>query len=719
MVSAYSQHGGVSHMAGQVPAHNSALDGERCSVTATTIGSSEGSCASTLGTSSEGMDDKVLIICDPATKQKITIPFGLTEQTSGRILYFQNLTNPSRRESHICMLYQKGKCRSNIRCNQVHVDRGHIARLRAFHFELNGQRGRGSDDSHQKSLEVVVKDPKSSHLKIIVPYSKTEETLGREDFLSSSKGGTQTRDFSLCTNHMKGSACSMGNKCKFIHVSSEFMTNLQNVDKPCCPHHGGVPAASVLSSSLQLVMINKVSQRCNVLHDRVATTAGLREIVASNPASQTTIVFCCNRVCRLHQEKRCHHGAGCSNLHICRTYYALFANAAVPGDVRIPNNNKTSTAPSVASSTGSGHDGATAIAPVLVAPQPALGPHEGAYSNMSVATTVAPPGVIEGIHQSMIPQNVVTAPVHVQQVHHHHQHVPVMTVQPPPHHQHQVVNQFVQPVHTQPPTYHNTTPGAPIGGYQSTSQPEGCVTGMPLTTPMKDTFGIPLVTREGTVPSHLLPPNAVGVIKAGATGVPLTQNGGLPVATSTTNIQQHPSSCNNCGAIRSGSTSSLDKSTVTIPVDKDAASIPYADSEPSQTPPTSPKQPPKQVPSATLQQCYSHQKLPQTQSFSQQNDPYLNVPQMSSHGSSIVQIPAAGLPQNNATLPHTWSEVVRQTPHSNHQQQSHPNSAYFSRQHAREFILQPELQVHDSFVDPMKAVLTSPCTNPACIPHKT
>ena len=708
MVSAIAnQHVGVSAVPVQMPTamRNSALIGEQCLATTATIGSSEGSIASTLGTSSEGLDDKVLLICDPATKQKISIPFGLTEQTSGRVLYFQNLANPTRRESHVCMLYQKGKCRSNVRCNQVHVDRGHIARLRAFYFELNIQKNKPPDNSHKKSLELVVQDPKSPLLKLVIPYSKTEDTTGRDEFLISSKSGTQTRDFSLCADHLNKISCKKGTNCKFIHANLDLLSNVQDVDSPCCQYHGEIQSDVIVSDTVQLVMINKVSQRCKLPRERIGTTSGLREIVATNPSSQSTIVFCSNRVCRLHQEKRCHHGVGCSNLHVCRTAYALLVNATVPSDVRISN--KLTTVPL-----------SGILDSVVTAPIQTTFPPPDVYSNI---TTV----------QSADHQNIVPHVAPVEQVHHHHQQLTSVQHQnyhqqhPPVSSQH--LQSYQQGGHTvgyqsqhlihhhhHHHHHHNHDVGYQVN-HQSVHSTDGCVTGMPLTPPVKDTFGIPLVTREGNVPSHLLPPSAVGAMKTGgATGIPLTSaTTGVPLTSGVSTLAGHhhhnlSSSCNTCGA-RAGS---LERG---VPVGKNAASIPYADSEPSQTPPISPKQLPLPT-SGMLQQCYSHQKLPLTQSFSQQNDPYLNaVPLMSSQ--SIVQVPAPGLPPNSAMLPHTWSEVVRQAP-TNNQQHNHQNSAYFSRQHAREFILQPELQVHDSFVDPTKAVLTSPCVNPAYIPHK-
>eukprot|EP00756_Hemistasia_phaeocysticola_P027850 Hpha_TRINITY_DN16143_c5_g1::TRINITY_DN16143_c5_g1_i1::g.6926::m.6926 len=281
--------------------------------------------------------DALLRVSDPATKQKLQLPFRLTDATNGRALYFANLYRQDRRESHLCMLFQKGKCRSGARCNQVHADRDHIARIRQVFFSANGRTKEDADEplTHQRSLEVVVSDPYNRASKIVIPFSKTKDTLGRRAFLALSrtaKPAAPLPNYDLCATFSLSGACAMGAACPQIHGSREFVRYLQEGDKPCCPYHGHSDAL-LNGYRNNIFMINKLGLRCPTPVNRLGITRGLTELV--NPSAP--LVFPCNRVCRLHQEKRCLFNEGCANLHVCREFYALFCNVTDPSAVALPD----------------------------------------------------------------------------------------------------------------------------------------------------------------------------------------------------------------------------------------------------------------------------------------------------------------------------------------------------------------------------------------------
>ncbi|KAJ9469898.1 hypothetical protein DIPPA_18073 [Diplonema papillatum] len=77
------------------------------------------------------VDENTLIeVIDPAIKQKLTVPLVNLEHTNGLGTYFLNKDDPKRRESYLCMLYQKNKCKSHLRCNQIHADRDFVQRVK-------------------------------------------------------------------------------------------------------------------------------------------------------------------------------------------------------------------------------------------------------------------------------------------------------------------------------------------------------------------------------------------------------------------------------------------------------------------------------------------------------------------------------------------------------------------------------------------------------------
>eukprot|EP01065_Artemidia_motanka_P037478 TRINITY_DN4608_c1_g3_i1.p1 TRINITY_DN4608_c1_g3~~TRINITY_DN4608_c1_g3_i1.p1 ORF type:complete len:717 (+),score=157.21 TRINITY_DN4608_c1_g3_i1:59-2209(+) len=272
-------------------------------------------------------------VCDPATKQKITLQWSETHHTAGRTVLVENLAAGRKRDSYLCMLYQKGLCRSHQRCNQVHADKARIQQVRDRFFSSHG-RPQGQDEplAHQRALEVVVVDPADPGSRLTLPFSKTGDTEGRRDFFHSqqSRGGL-LRDFRICPAFVSGMACSRGASCPDIHADRSFIKHITE-PRPCCPFHGE-GESRVEGFRGRLFMVNKCNQRCPVPIERVASTKGSKELLPSSGQ----IIFACNRVCRLHQEKRCPWGGACANLHVCREYYAVFSGCSNPSLTCLPS----------------------------------------------------------------------------------------------------------------------------------------------------------------------------------------------------------------------------------------------------------------------------------------------------------------------------------------------------------------------------------------------
>eukprot|EP00756_Hemistasia_phaeocysticola_P026469 Hpha_TRINITY_DN16065_c2_g1::TRINITY_DN16065_c2_g1_i1::g.117253::m.117253 len=277
-----------------------------------------------------------VIVCDPATKQRITLMWGDTQHTAGRAILLENLAEGRKKESYLCMLFQKGMCRSHQRCNQVHADKVRVAELREEYFQAHGRHVQGQDEplAHQRALEVVVVDPADDRSRITLPFAKTADTEGRREYFKTQQTrGGMLHDFRICPCFLTAvpTTCELGTRCPNIHADRSFVKHI-NEAKPCCPFHGDAQS-KVTGFRGRLFMVNKNNQRCPVPLERVAATKGSRELF---PASGQ-IIFACNRVCRLHQEKHCPWQSECANLHICREFYAVFANCAKPSLMSLPS----------------------------------------------------------------------------------------------------------------------------------------------------------------------------------------------------------------------------------------------------------------------------------------------------------------------------------------------------------------------------------------------
>ncbi|KAJ9440037.1 hypothetical protein DIPPA_06323 [Diplonema papillatum] len=595
-------------------------------------------------TEAERSDDMVLYVCDPATKKKITLPFSLTHQTSGRVMYFQYLNTKTRRESHLCMLYQKGKCRSNIRCNQIHADRSYVSKLRQMFYESSGKDKSAEEPlTHQRRLEIVVNDPTNPSSKMVLPFAKTEETVGRQRFLASQQNKSATgeppKDFGLCTYYMYSGSCKNGAECSHIHANREFLRYLQEGHKPCCPYHGDT-ASAFRDYDGKVIMVNKVNQKCHITMERLSTTKGLRELVAvpagkGAPAQKNgdkpgSASFCSNRVCRLHQEKRCQYGFECANLHVCREYYALYANAARPDEVSLQ--------PTAAGSGGSSGEGSDT----------------GSYHQ--------PPNA--GLPGHAMQASAGYPPVH------HQQHTP-----------YNYPSSFNDPQQPPPPPAGAPAWSVPTGTPMPppAAQPQvaaGMVTGMVLSAPANQKSAIPIITKEGPVPLGLFPAALQAAVQAAQIAHSMHNSGSaMPLQppmhmTTSYNNHQYPSypPPQHAGQPMPYPQPPAPYQPPPPPQQQqEVRNIPYAASEPS-TPPRSPYKAPVQsaYPSSNTNNPYPP-PLSQEASFTSGLPSTTSFHQTPSFHTPYAPIPAGPHPyMQQASLPHTWSEVKRTAPAHHH-----------------------------------------------------
>eukprot|EP01060_Flectonema_neradi_P031812 TRINITY_DN4926_c0_g1_i1.p1 TRINITY_DN4926_c0_g1~~TRINITY_DN4926_c0_g1_i1.p1 ORF type:complete len:416 (+),score=74.06 TRINITY_DN4926_c0_g1_i1:54-1301(+) len=266
-------------------------------------------------------------IVDPATKEKLQIPMQNMENTNGLKTYFLNKNNPKRRESYLCMLYQKEKCKSFARCNQIHACRDFVKNKRTNHGAAESE----EPYTDQRSLEVIVTDPSNPSSKVIIPHIKTIDSPGRAAY--HAQQSSFSNNFQICPGLLAARNCCVPegpSQCPHIHVQSDFLQFLKR-PRPCCPTHS---EQSGVGFRGRVFMVNRLGQRCALPVDRILETRGLKELTPSN---STLLVFNANRACRMFLEGKCPFESQCHNLHICREFYAFFVNAPNPSLITLQN----------------------------------------------------------------------------------------------------------------------------------------------------------------------------------------------------------------------------------------------------------------------------------------------------------------------------------------------------------------------------------------------
>ena len=100
-----------------------------------------------------------LLVCNPLTKERMKVPLEYIWETRGVASHLAEVRASLQtrgkkfRDVHVCLLHQKGRCRSGKQCNQVHVDRAWLAgRSTAEASEAKPLTTESSGLSHRSSL---------------------------------------------------------------------------------------------------------------------------------------------------------------------------------------------------------------------------------------------------------------------------------------------------------------------------------------------------------------------------------------------------------------------------------------------------------------------------------------------------------------------------------------------------------------------------------------
>ena len=199
-------------------------------------------------------------IIDPATKMRLEVPLTMMSHTNGLRLYFDNKHKPRRRESYLCMLYQKKRCKSHMKCNQIHADRVFVS-SRRNKFEASEV----EPHTDQRLLEVIVADPSNSNSKVVIPYTKTTDSEGRRRYLELQKQPldmqTNAPHFRICPGLIQNGMCLNSDPtfCEDIHAQLDFLQFLKR-PRACCAFHGD----NVMPFSFprgRIFMVNRHGQR--------------------------------------------------------------------------------------------------------------------------------------------------------------------------------------------------------------------------------------------------------------------------------------------------------------------------------------------------------------------------------------------------------------------------------------------------------------------------
>ena len=247
-------------------------------------------------------EDTMADIIDPATKKKLDVPLCMMKATNGLRYYFDNRNKQRRRESYLCMLYQKERCKSFMKCNQIHADRQFVRGEREKHEGYDVE-----PHTDQRLLEIIVADPSNPMSKVVIPYTKTSDSEGRRVYLEAQKqptdahpsNGLYAPQFLLCPGLLQAGKCLFPTGprfCPHIHAQLDFIQFLRRPRACCCYHGDNIPP---LNFRGRIFMVNRHNQRyvafslfrahtythtrrCLLSQYRITETQGLRELVGPN-----------------------------------------------------------------------------------------------------------------------------------------------------------------------------------------------------------------------------------------------------------------------------------------------------------------------------------------------------------------------------------------------------------------------------------------------------
>ena len=257
------------------------------------------------------------LIHDPQNKGRYLVPLILIEDTVGKTDY------RVKKQSFVCMLFQKGGkaghrgCNAHNACNQLHVSRDAITKLREM-ASVGGGYTVTTGTNFVVELRNVF-DP-HSNMKYVLPFHRTEPTMGRALYSREAENYSPV----LCLRYLDGT-CKSGRKCRQIHVDPPFIAKLR-YGSPCCPFHDpervSAPGDGV---TIRIRWGSKqAGQAMEIPTKYVTDTSGLRSLPVKNSGGGGSVIcFASGKICRLHRENRCEYGVKCNNIHVCQSAFQL------------------------------------------------------------------------------------------------------------------------------------------------------------------------------------------------------------------------------------------------------------------------------------------------------------------------------------------------------------------------------------------------------------
>lgn len=142
------------------------------------------------------------------------------------------------------------------------------------------------------------------------------------------KAGNSPNPIPVCMDHQRGRCIGA---CGRLHVQRPYMDGVMQRLRSlpfsnCCLLHGDLPSHRLEFEALRqhpfLEVVGDLDAppRIFLCPDLLAATAYW---IPRNLSRTNTVEFPQRRVCRLHQLGRCNRGVECSNVHVCRQFWAL------------------------------------------------------------------------------------------------------------------------------------------------------------------------------------------------------------------------------------------------------------------------------------------------------------------------------------------------------------------------------------------------------------
>eukprot|EP01064_Diplonema_japonicum_P008974 TRINITY_DN1644_c1_g2_i1.p1 TRINITY_DN1644_c1_g2~~TRINITY_DN1644_c1_g2_i1.p1 ORF type:complete len:337 (+),score=46.59 TRINITY_DN1644_c1_g2_i1:52-1011(+) len=237
-------------------------------------------------------DKDCVLVHDPENKARYVVQPQVCEDTMGYKDY------KTKKQSFLCMLYQKGSCRAKGSCNQLHISQGFVKGVRSHAASLQGAYTVQKKDHFVAELTVL---DHSTREKLILPYHLTHATVGRQ---LASKGSL----VEICKFHFSSVGCRYASSCRSVHVKPAYKSIQAS---PCCPFHVS-DMTGEMDKPERVTVLNQAGCAVPVPSCYVSTTKGLTRLLDND--------FPVVKICTHFQQARCVHGHLCNNIHVCRSW---------------------------------------------------------------------------------------------------------------------------------------------------------------------------------------------------------------------------------------------------------------------------------------------------------------------------------------------------------------------------------------------------------------